>query len=190
MHQKPIQKCARVCLGTRLGLPLIACLVAIVPAGCVGITADDMRLSTAIADRWERLTRTQSLSGATGAVLARHGLLDRAAADPGGAAKVLESHLVVQAEPDGALGLAELSYQAGLQHQHSSTLAAMAYYRDAAALSVLALAEPEGTRPDLAIELHNHALARLIRLTRARLDPRRSNLAPAARGTRADLGDE
>jgi len=127
-----------------------------------------MRLSNAIADHWERLTRTRSLSGTTGVVLARHGLLDRAASDPLGAAQVLESRLVVQAEPDGALGLAELFYQAGLQHQRNSTLAAMAYYRDAAALSVVALSEPDGTRPDLAIELHNRALARLIRLTEAR----------------------
>jgi pimeloyl-ACP methyl ester carboxylesterase len=94
--------------------------------------------------------------------------LDRAAADPLGAAQALEARLVVQAEPDGALGLAELFYQAGLQHQHSSTLAAMNHYRDAAALSVLALSEPDGSGPDLAIELHNHALARLIRLTQAR----------------------
>jgi pimeloyl-ACP methyl ester carboxylesterase len=94
--------------------------------------------------------------------------LDRAAKDPVGAAKLLESSLVVQAEPDGALGLAELYYQAGLQHQHSSTMAAMVYYRDAAALSVIALSEADGTRPDLAIELHNRALARLIRLTEAR----------------------
>jgi len=127
-----------------------------------------MRLPNALADRWERFTRTRSLSGPTGVVLTRHGLLDRAAADPSGAAQALEARLVVNGESDGALGLAELFYQAGLQHQHRSTLAAMAYYRDAAALSVLALAEPDGSRPDLSIELHNHALARLIRLTRAR----------------------
>jgi pimeloyl-ACP methyl ester carboxylesterase len=143
-------------------------LVAIIPAGCVGIAADDMRLSNAIVDHWERLTKTHSLSGATGVVLARHGLLDRAAADPLEAARLLESQLVVRSEPDGALGLAELFYQAGLQHQDRSTLAAMAHYRDAAALSVLAVAEPDCTRPDQAIALHNHALARLIRLTRAR----------------------
>jgi len=143
-------------------------LVAIMPAGCVGIAADDMRLANAVADRWERFTRTRTLSGPTGVILARHGLLDRAAADPVGAAQALEARLVVQAEPDGALGLAELFYQAGLQHQERSTLAAMSYYRDAAALSVLALAEPDGAGRDLAIELHNHALARLIRLTRAR----------------------
>jgi pimeloyl-ACP methyl ester carboxylesterase len=146
----------------------IACLLAIIPSGCVGIAVDDLRLSNGIADRWERLTKTHSLSGATGAVLVRHGLVDQAASDPLGAAQALEARLVVQPEPDGALGLAELFYQAGLIEQHSSTLAAMAYYRDAAALSVLALAEPAGTRPDLASELHNRALARLIRLTRAR----------------------
>jgi pimeloyl-ACP methyl ester carboxylesterase len=143
-------------------------LLAIIPAGCVGITADDTRLANAIEDRWERLTRSNTLSAATGVVLARHGLLDRAAADPLGTAQALESRLVVQTEPDGALGLAELFYLAGLQHQGSSTLAAMAHYRDAAALAVVALSEPDGTRPDLAVALHNHALARLVRLTRAR----------------------
>jgi pimeloyl-ACP methyl ester carboxylesterase len=152
----------------RLVLAVIACLVVLTPTGCVGIAADDLRLSNAIADRWERLTRPGTLSAPAGVVLARHGLLDQAAVDPLGAAQALEARLVVQAEPDGALGLAELFYQAGLGHQHSSTLAAMAYYRDAAALSVLALSEPEGSRPDLAIDLHNRALARLIRLTRSR----------------------
>jgi pimeloyl-ACP methyl ester carboxylesterase len=158
----------RFSLRLRYVLALIACWAAAGSAGCVGITADDMRLSNAMVDRWERLTQTRNLSEPTGVVLARHGLLKRAATDPAGAAKLLESQLVVRPETDGALGLAELFYQAGLEHQQGSTLAAMAYYRDAAALSVLALAEPDGTRPELAIELHNRALARLIRLTRAR----------------------
>jgi pimeloyl-ACP methyl ester carboxylesterase len=152
----------------RLILASIACLVAITPAGCVAITADDMSLSNAVADRWERLTGAHTLSTATEVVLARHGLLDRAAADPLSAAHALEGCLTVQGELDGALSLAELFYQAGLQQQAHSIPAAMTCYRDAAALSVLALRDPGSSDPDLAIDLHNNALGRLIRLTRAR----------------------
>ena len=47
-------------------------------------------------------------------VLTRHDLVETAANDPAGAARVLEAQFAARAEPDGALALAELSYQAGL----------------------------------------------------------------------------
>src|SRR5206468_3985711 len=102
------------------------------PAGCVGIGARESGLRNAIADRRER-AEARGLSGASGVVLARHGLLEAAASDPAGAARALEGRLGDRPEPDGALALAELSYRAGLERQSESPPTAMAWYRDAAA---------------------------------------------------------
>ena len=44
----------------------------------------------------------------------------------------------------------------------------MPWYRDAAVLATLALGDPATSRPDLAAEIHNRALARLIRLAQTR----------------------
>jgi pimeloyl-ACP methyl ester carboxylesterase len=137
-----------------------------VPAGCAKIGAREAWLRKAIEDRWERFEATRQLDGATGVVLARHELLDLAANDPAGAALVLEPRLLGRPEPDGALALAELSYQAGLERHSGSPASAIAWYRDAAAFAWLALADPAGSRPDLAVRIHNGAVARLIRAAR------------------------
>ena len=118
------------------------------------IKARDARLRNAIEDGWERIEANRGLnvSFETGSVLARLGLLAQAQEDPAGAARRLETHLQTQCEPDGALALAELSYHVGLASQTGSPATALAWYRDAAALAALALADPAGTRPDLALD--------------------------------------
>lgn len=148
----------------RLRVVLTACLFLVAPAGCAGITAHEPQLRNSIDDWWERAGANRNLSDATSAVLFRQGLLDAAANDPAGAARALEARLFAAPEPDGALALAELSYNVGLMQQASSPSIAIAWYRDAGALAVLSLTETAGAKPELAQEIHNKAVARMIRL--------------------------
>jgi pimeloyl-ACP methyl ester carboxylesterase len=154
-----------------------ACLLMIAPAGCVGITANDAPLRIAVEDGWERVEATRGLNVSLEAetVLSRQGLLAEAQRDQARAARLLEARLEVQPEPDGALALAELSYQVGLASQTRTPASALAWYRDAATLAVLALADPAGSRADLAVGVHNRAVARLIRLAQTRRVRRSEN---------------
>ena len=102
----------------------------------------------------------------TGAVLLRFDLLGTASVDPGGAARILEKKLEAEPVHDGALALAEVSYQAGLLERQRSPKS-WAWYRDAAVLASLALEESAGSRPDLAVRIHNGAVSRLIRASQA-----------------------
>jgi pimeloyl-ACP methyl ester carboxylesterase len=160
MEDRPLPT-ARSILTSAVALLLLA------PIGCGGLSVREPWLRNAIDDRKESLQATNQLSAATGAVLLRFDLLKTAAAAPARAAGILEKK--VEAEPvhDGALALAELSYQAGLLARPRSPKSKSAWYRDAAVLAALALEEPGGSRPDLAIRIHNGAVSRLIRASQA-----------------------
>ncbi len=123
-----------------------------------------------LTDGWERLetNRELNMSLETGAVLARQHLLIEAQQDPIRAARLLEARLQTQTEPDGAIALAEMSYYIGVNSQTAAPVAAMPWYRDAAVLATLAVGDPATSRPDLAVEIHNRAIARLIRLAQTR----------------------
>ncbi len=151
------------------GHAAIACVLMVAAAGCANINARDAHLKNAINDHWERAQSTYSvnLSGPTCAVLAGQGLLEVALADPDFGARQLEQRLRTQPEPNGALALAELSYHAGLRHQTGDPVTAIIWYRDAAVLASLALAERGGSQPDLATRIHNESLARLIRVSQS-----------------------
>ncbi len=142
----------------------VAVLLVLTASGCTSITAREAYLRNAIDDQRERVEAGHRLSEASAAVLARNGLFSGIIASPDELARTLESRLRSKVEPDGALALAELSYQAGLAQ--ASGRSAMPWYRDAAELAMMALDDPSGTRPDLAIEIHNHALERVIRIAR------------------------
>jgi pimeloyl-ACP methyl ester carboxylesterase len=148
-------------LSRPLGVALV--LLELSLGGCGGLRVREPVLRNAIADRMERLHATNQLSSASGAVLLRYDLVKTAAGDPGGAARALEKKLAVEPVHDGALALAELSYQAGLLERSRAAKSKAAWYRDAAILAALALEEPGGSRPDLAIKIHNGAVSRLIR---------------------------
>jgi pimeloyl-ACP methyl ester carboxylesterase len=145
---------------------VLAASLFITPIGCIGVAARDARLRNAVEDGWERVeaSRGLNLSFESGAVLARQGLLIEAQQDPAGAARLLEARLQSQTERDGAMALAELSYQVGVERQTRTPVAAMAWYRDAATLASLALGDPAASRRDLAVDIHNRSVARLIRL--------------------------
>jgi Alpha/beta hydrolase family len=156
--------------GPHLSRILAVCVLVIAPAGCLGVNARDDRLRNAVEDGWERIEANRGLNVSleTGAVLARHRLLIEAQEDPASAARLLESHLQAQTEPDGAMALAELSYHVGVDRQTKTPVDAMRWYRDAAILAALALGDAATSRPDLATDIHNRAVARLIRVAQTR----------------------
>ncbi|WP_435016481.1 esterase/lipase family protein [Tundrisphaera sp. TA3] len=133
-------------------------------AGCVGLRANEAPLRNLVRDRVERRQERRAPADPVGGLLGQLGLLDAAQDDPAGAARALEDHLISHPEPAGALALAELSYRAGLARERGEPRQAMAWYRDAAALASMGLAEPSGTPPVAALDLHNRAVARLIRI--------------------------
>jgi len=154
-----------------LGRAVVVCTLIMAVAGCADISTRDEHLKNVIDDHWERFeaTHTLNVSGASGAVLARQGLVVEARDDPASAARLLGARLQSQPQPgpDEALALAELSDHAGLARQTVDPRAAIAWYRDAAALSALALAEAAGSQRDLAVQIHNHSVARLIRISQS-----------------------
>jgi pimeloyl-ACP methyl ester carboxylesterase len=119
-----------------------------------------------LADWAERLADSHSLSGATSSVLVRYGLLEMAERDPARGVRTLESALAARPDPDGALALAELSYQAGLRQYPQRAANALGWYRDAAVLAAFSLSEPRSASPNVAVRIHNGAVARMFRLAR------------------------
>ena len=106
-----------------------------------------------------------------------------------GAARILEQKLEAEPVHDGALALAELSYQAGLLERQRSPKSA-AWYRDAAVLAIARTRGTGGSRPDLAVRIHNGAVSRLIRASQAEGQAGRPQLAAGAgRARNRDHGD-
>ncbi len=144
------------------GLLLLA-----VSVGCAGVKARDTVVRNAIRNYQEVREARAEPADPWASVLVREKLLDLAKSDPAAAATRLEKRLRDHPEPEGALALAELSYRAGLARQSKDADEAMAWLRDAAALASIALKEPATTRPDLAIQVHNRSVARLVRIAQA-----------------------
>ncbi len=138
----------------------LAAILGIASAGCSTLNVHEAWLRNAIDDRREYFETTSHVSPVTARILARHGLLETVGNDPCGAARVLETRFQTEPETDGALALAELSLQAGLVWAWTSPGCAIAWYRDAAALAWLALADPNGSGGGLALRVHNAAVAR------------------------------
>jgi pimeloyl-ACP methyl ester carboxylesterase len=146
---------------------LLACLLLAAAAGCTAVKAREPFLRNAFQDRRERFAASRDLAEPWATMLTREGLLDLARRDPAAAATRFEERLGDEPGADHALALADLSYRAGLDRQSSSPDEAMAWLRDSAALSTLALREPGCTRPDLAVRSHNRAVARLVRISQS-----------------------
>ena len=147
-------------------------LVLAASAGCASVKARDSVFRSALRDyedvREARARPTEPCSK----VLAREGLLQLAEQDPAAAATRLEARLRDRPDSDGALALAELSYRAGIARQSHAPDEAIAWLRDAASLATLSIREQGCTRPDLATQLHNRAMARLIRIAQIEGDKR------------------
>jgi pimeloyl-ACP methyl ester carboxylesterase len=159
----------------RLITALLGWLLLVSPSGCSSITVREDWLRDTIVDQRDRLEAMTHLSSATGALLARHGLRDRAASDPAAAARELEALLQTQPEVGGDLALAELSYHAAVLGHSTPRRPEMELFRDAAALAWVALADPANLSPGLAVRIHNGALKRLIRASQAEAGRRGRN---------------
>ena len=144
-------------------------------------------LRNAVRDGVDRVASNFHLSACAKGVLARHGLLGAALVEPEGAALRLERALGTMAggEPDGPLALAELWYRAALRRPHHDPASAIPPLRAAAAAASLALAEPAAGCCDRAVEVHNDAVARLVRISQ---DGYASPGAEAGRTALAGLG--
>jgi hypothetical protein len=127
-------------------------------------------LCSVARDAADRVGSSLGVSECTGGVLSRHGLLRTALVDPEGAALQLEAVLVSRpvAEPGGLLALAELWYRAALRQPHHDPASAVLPLRAAAAAATLALADPDAGCRDRAVEVHNGAVARLVRISQDR----------------------
>ena len=124
-------------------------------------------MHNAARDGSDRVASSLGVSACTHGVLSRHGLLLAALIDPGCAALRLEAALGSrpEGEPCVTLALAELWYRAALRQPHHDPASAVPPLRAAAAAAALALTEPDGECCDRAIEVHNDAVARLVRIS-------------------------
>src|SRR5262249_52463039 len=117
-------------------------------------------------DGVDRVASNLGLSACARGVLSRHGLLGAAWADPEGAAMRLEPALGPSpgCDAEGPLALAELWDRAALRRPPHGAASAVPPLRAAAAAAALALADPAAGCCDRAVEVHNDAVARLVRI--------------------------
>jgi pimeloyl-ACP methyl ester carboxylesterase len=146
-------------------LAITLVLASVFSAGAV--RTHEAPVHNAARDGVARVTSNLGLSACENGVLSRHGLLGAALVDPEGAALRLESALESQpgGGPEGALALAELWHRVALRRPHHDPASAIPPLRAAAAAAALALAEPADSCCDRAVEVHNDAVARLIRIS-------------------------
>ena len=149
----------------RRGLAITIVLGAAFSAGAV--RTREAPVLNAARDGADRVVSNVGESACTHGVLSRHGLLRAALVDPGCAALRLEAALASrpEGEPGVTLALAELWYRAALRQPHHDPASAVPPLRAAAAAAALALTEPDGECCDRAIEVHNDAVARLVRIS-------------------------
>src|SRR5271157_1694082 len=148
----------------RRGLAITIVLGAVFSAGAARTREAPVR--NAARDGADRVASSLGVSACARGVLSRHGLLRAALVNPGGAALRLEAALASrpEGEPGVTLALAELWYRAALRQPHHAPASAVAYLRAAAAAASLALAGPDAECCDRAVEIHNAAVARLVRI--------------------------
>jgi hypothetical protein len=149
----------------RRALALALALASVFSAGAV--RTRESPVHNAARDGVARVASNLGLSACANAVLSRHGLLGTASIDPEGTALRLELALESrpEGEPDGPLALAELWYRAALRRPHNDQASAIPPLRAAAAAAVLALSGPAAGCCDRAVEVHNDAVARLVRIS-------------------------
>ncbi len=141
-----------------------------VSSGCRSIRAVRPSAWNGAVDRIERLQAERVDDAAVEMTLLRHGLADTTRDDPATSARALATALEAQPTvPTGdALCLAELSYRAGCKTEDTDPETALGFQRDAAVLAALTLAQADLSQPATAIELHNRAIARVLRIAQRR----------------------
>src|SRR5262245_14846154 len=152
----------------RRGLMSALALAAAFSAGAA--RTREAAVHNAARDAADRVGSSLGASECTSGVLTRHGLSRAALLDPEGTALRLEAALATRSvvEPGGWLALAELWYRAALRRPRHDPASAVPPLRAAAAAATLALAEPGAGCCDRAVEVHNGAVARLVRIAQDR----------------------
>ena len=146
--------------------------LALTAPGCASVGAKPAWLRNAVRDRVDRFESVRGLNEPSYGLLSRQGLLYAARHEPDGAAASLEARLRAHPEPAGTLALAEVTYRAGLARERSDPDGALDRFRDAAVLAAISLSKEDGPSLEAAAEVHNRALARVLRLAQ-RPDVRR-----------------
>ncbi|MEO8942341.1 MAG: lysophospholipase [Isosphaeraceae bacterium] len=146
----------------RIGAILFVAMVGAI--GCRGVQTRDAVVRNGVRRQVDRLKSGLTFSKATQGVLARWHL--------GGIhpeASALQLEAVLQArpgtEPDGALALAELWYRVGSGCRRQDPQKALDAFRNAAAAAAIAVSDPRTDCLNVAVDLHNDAVANLLRLS-------------------------
>jgi len=135
---------------------------------CIGAgRAREAPVRNAVRDVADRVASNLGASACAREVLWRHGLLVAARVDPEGAALRLEAALASrpESEPGVMLALSELWHRAATRRPGHDSASAVPPLRAAAAAAALALADPDAACFHRAIEVHNDAVARLVRIS-------------------------
>ncbi len=144
--------------------------------GCLGVRARTSWVETSLRHHAEYRHARQPLSCPANALLGRIGMAHLADADPAEALDALQTlDPSWTSEPDAPLLMADLSYRAALRDNPARSLSRL---QNAAVLASLALDDPRTSDPAAALELHNRALADLIR--RAGIPPALARPPPEA----------
>ena len=151
---------------TQFGMVWVALILGGV-AGCAEVTIREPIVRNAFHGYQERREAARPPQVQIASALDRAGLTELAEHDPAAAAGRLETKLSGQPTAEGAVVLAELSYRSGMEQQSRQPLRAIAWFRDAAALASLSLRESGSSHTDLAIQIHNRSVTRLIRIAQA-----------------------
>lgn len=136
-------------------------------AGCGNVRTMQPPIRNTTLQTLDRFHANHDARAETDVALVRNGVVDSGLTDPAATALALADRLERNgvASPDDTLALAEMFYRAGLSWQRRDTSSALRQYRNAAVLAVLAMSDPGLPRPYSALELHNRALARIVRLS-------------------------
>jgi pimeloyl-ACP methyl ester carboxylesterase len=142
--------------------PALALLVVL--AGCSSVQVRQAKLVVGLRDRAERLVDSHVLSDLTTAVIERDGLsVHQAKHAPGETARALQQLDC----PDAArmLAIAELCYRQARKLDDFSPAPSLPWYGDAAAWAARVVATGDPDASEKAINLHNRAVERLVRLS-------------------------
>jgi hypothetical protein len=162
----PVLSDRDVATASRRGLAIAIAMASVLSVGAA--RTREATVHNDLRDGADRVAAGLRLSPCAREVVARHGLLVASQVDPEGAALRLEAVLASRprGEPGGALALAELWYRAAVRLPHHDPASVASPLRAAAAAAALAVAGPEAGCCDRAVEVHNDAVARLVRIAR------------------------
>ena len=170
---------------------MLILLAGLVLAGCEGTAVKRARFQGMMGNQVERVGVFHPPGPTTEALLECEGLRSQNRFDPTGVLEELTRRNEAEPNPDRTLALAELSYRHARRQPHLARKVSAELDRDAAVYAAFILNDPQPQASDLkrrcqAIEIHNRAVAQLIRYVDAKTLPGES--AELWRQGLSDLG--